>query len=171
MLAQPDPHRLGLPLQLTLQARLLPAPATLSSISVTATRVSRPTRSPSTSRAAVVAAALSGDPSMPTRTSTEPLPGMPLATSRDQDRWVLAVTSASNSAIGPNTIPSRPQAKGLWPSRPITIASTNPMHTNVASNSDKNTVNDTCLTYLQVRAAVITARARAWILYAAGRQH
>jgi hypothetical protein len=33
------------------------------------------------------------------------------------------------------------------------------MHTNVAINSDKNRVNDTCFTYLQVRAAVITARA------------
>jgi hypothetical protein len=44
------------------------------------------------------------------------------------------------------------------------------MHTNVAINSDKNRVNDTCFTYLQVRAAVITARARAWI-HAAGRQH
>jgi hypothetical protein len=41
------------------------------------------------------------------------------------------------------------QAKGPWPSRPITIASTSPMQANVASSSDKNRVNDTCLTYLR----------------------
>jgi hypothetical protein len=67
--------------------------------------------------------------------------GTPLATSRvHQGRSFLTSTSASSSAIGPSTRPSSPQAKGLWPSRPITIASTNPMHANVTISSDKNAV-------------------------------
>ena len=61
----------------------------------------------------MVAAALSGDPSMPTRTSTGPLPGSPLATSRvHQGRSLLTSTSASSSAIGPEQQAEQPPGEG-----------------------------------------------------------
>jgi hypothetical protein len=148
VLTQPHPDRLGLPLQLLAQACLPLAPG-----DAVVDLGHRHQGEPPHSAAQQVKGAGGGRCAF----------GRPVDADQDIDR-AGARDAAGNQPRRGRLVPGRQQrqqqrdrpehqseqapGEGLCPSRPITIASTKPMHANVAISSDKNTVNGTCLTYL-----------------------